>query len=1083
MLLAALILLPTLAFAQVADTPTWQIDAGGEAYLPAAGDNVRGAAVNPATGHLLVASRATGDIKILDATDGSLLGALDMTDVAGGIYAFNEVAVTDGGVIYTANLDLDGANGGVKVYRWADESAAPMVVFDGATNVAGRTGDALGASTGDDDTDYVFLSGSGSTNITVFAVAESDETAGAYVATIAGDLTVASGAARGGIAAYVTEDDDQNSITYVAINGFGTPTQLINLDDPSETYTIATDIVPAATMDVDAVSSDEFAYLAVGPGANEEFYVVDVSDPSDPLLIATTPPVAPETPNPNTQKLGAATFDTVNGQLIGLSTNNAIAAFGIAGQVQFVHNSSFAAMPIDIYVNGELVADDLDYREATTFLDIPALANIGVAVTLGDAANGIDDAFYSIAARLGLEGPVVVVAHGDPGSTDENDAFDFEAFTPGQMMAEDDTMVDLLIYHGSPDAGDVSVGVRGSDDLLVEGLEYTYFAEDYVSVAPALYVLQVRSADTGEVGAEYVAALEGAAGGAAVVLATGFDDSDDEDAPEFGLLIAYPDGTTAMLPRLVSIADAREASGADLAVEGIVTRARGRISYIQDAPVGSDDDPDALAMFSSGGSYFDAIANGDLTMGDEIILVGRRSDFNDLQQINPDTFYVQSRGNMLPEPQLVTLADLAANGEDYESELVRIEGLSINADGDEVFQTGGSGSGKNYAISQGETEEGEVVLRITRNTDSQLEGVAIPAVADFTGIIGDFRGTYQLFPILLADLTEAAPGPMAQVQLIHNSADPSAATIDVSVNGATLGEPGYLDDVDYQTATGYMMLPAGETTLAVLSADGATELFSETVMLEADMSYVAVAAGKVADDDDDSNDFGLFGGDGMPMASGQTTVDVQIFHGTYDAPSIDVRVVESAMLLADDLSFGEFEDYQSLPAAEYTLDVEAADGSAIVSRFSAPLTSFAQKTVTVLATGLLTNEVGAEQTFGLLAVDELGNAMLLPLLSGTDAEVSETPVAFALRGAFPNPSAGQATLAFDLPSAGEVSVDVYDVMGRHVLALPARAFASGAAQSIALDAGSLAAGTYLFRVTAELGSDTQVRTGRLTLVR
>ena len=112
---------------------------------------------------------------------------------------------------------------------------------------------------------------------------------------------------------------------------------------------------------------------------------------------------------------------------------------------------------------------------------------------------------------------------------------------------------------------------------------------------------------------------------------------------------------------------------------------------------------------------------------------------------------------------------------------------------------------------------------------------------------------------------------------------------------------------------------------------------------------------------------------------------------------------------------------------------------------------------------------------------------------GTDAGDRGTPVVqgptvlpteLALKGNAPNPFRGRTTLAFDLPQASDVSVAVFDVMGRQVMALNGGTMAAGSDQTLEIDGSGLASGVYVLRLTA-VGADgtPEVKTGQFTLAR
>ena len=90
---------------------------------------------------------------------------------------------------------------------------------------------------------------------------------------------------------------------------------------------------------------------------------------------------------------------------------------------------------------------------------------------------------------------------------------------------------------------------------------------------------------------------------------------------------------------------------------------------------------------------------------------------------------------------------------------------------------------------------------------------------------------------------------------------------------------------------------------------------------------------------------------------------------------------------------------------------------------------------------------------------------------------------FAHHGPRPNPVRDRTAVAVDLPWPADVRVEVFDVTGRQVLAAEGRVGA-GTGQSVALDAGALPAGLYVYRLTATApGGEAASAAGRLTVVR
>ncbi len=85
-----------------------------------------------------------------------------------------------------------------------------------------------------------------------------------------------------------------------------------------------------------------------------------------------------------------------------------------------------------------------------------------------------------------------------------------------------------------------------------------------------------------------------------------------------------------------------------------------------------------------------------------------------------------------------------------------------------------------------------------------------------------------------------------------------------------------------------------------------------------------------------------------------------------------------------------------------------------------------------------------------------------PVVSQIDASA---PAAFALEGSYPNPTHGATTIRFAVAEASDVTLDVYDVLGRKVATLVDEEMAPGTYR-VEWSASGLPSGTYVYRMRA-----------------
>lgn len=198
----------------------------------------------------------------------------------------------------------------------------------------------------------------------------------------------------------------------------------------------------------------------------------------------------------------------------------------------------------------------------------------------------------------------------------------------------------------------------------------------------------------------------------------------------------------------------------------------------------------------------------------------------------------------------------------------------------------------------------------------------------------------NLFVAMLFTMGTIDAFSQAEIQIIHNAADPAADTVDVYVNGTLT-----LDNFAFRTATSFLPVPSG-TLLDIGVAPGNSTSVNDTlknfpVTLMAGQRYVAVANGVLdpmnfaMNPDAQSTAFTLFIRDNVKnVADSLTLVDFIAVHGSSDAPTVDV-IARNVATLIDNVTYGGISNYLSVPPASYILDVTPGAGTPIVASFEA----------------------------------------------------------------------------------------------------------------------------------------------------
>ncbi|MEM6801805.1 MAG: DUF4397 domain-containing protein [Bacteroidota bacterium] len=754
--------------------------------------------------------------------------------------------------------------------------------------------------------------------------------------------------------------------------------------------------------------------------------------------------------------------------------------FAQTANVQIIHNSPDAlAASVDIYLNAAATpaVTGLSFREATAFLALDAGVSIDVGVAPANSTGPQDirgtvtldpltagENYIAVATGVFIPALFDTTANGEDALN-----FDLKVFTPARQ-AGTSADVDLLVIHGAPDVDSVDVLVANAGNLsLIDDLAFGEF-QGYAAVAPAKYILDITPYnDNSTVVISYFVDLSGLGGGAATVFASGFlDPSANQNRPGFGLFAALADGTVLPLTATGDTADVQvihnsadpDADSVDIYVD-IVTdtikldnvafrTATGFLTLPASYPIdivvagkNSASIADGLATFSptlESGSTNLAIASG-------VLSLGMRSF-----ESNPDG--VDSSFTIL-----FTEGRKATTGAATDLDVTVVHGstdapsVGVNANGgvllDSVAYKDISGyvtiPAAKYRIDVTAANDSATIVAPFFLDASGLGGGAAAVLASgfFTPDNDEDGPAFGLFAVLPSGGNFVALDPVgaARAQVIHNSADPGADTVDIYVN--TFVGVVKLDDVAFRTATGFIDLPAGYPVDIVISSKTSTDITDgeiATIPLTAtDADTLHIIANGVLDpsmfagnQEMVPTDFGLFAlGGSREAARDAGNVDLRVFHGASDAPAVDV-VAFGAGVIVDSAAYTDATGYLELAAASYQLNVtpEGNNGT-VVGSFIADASMLGGGAGIILASGFLSpdDNMGGE-AFGLLLVLADGRAILLSNVTSRDRDLTQND---ALLKAYPNPFSGNATLEYTVDQPGDVSIQVLDMSGRVIM--------------------------------------------------
>lgn len=773
------------------------------------------------------------------------------------------------------------------------------------------------------------------------------------------------------------------------------------------------------------------------------------------------------------------------------------AAVAQNASVQLVHNAPDRLIEfVDVYANGTLLADDFQFRNATTFLSVPPGAT-EVAVAPSTSASA-DEAFFSTGYTLdagdsyfivlsGLTQPQAYLPNPDELPTDFRTLL-LNARTGGSG-------VQFRFANGTPDARSVTFEIRGEGNVA-EDLGYESFSSYrslgtrgtqftvHPATAPSLYY------------GVFPVPLNQFNGTPALIMTSGFIDPFlNQNGPPFRLLtvasngfvdsvspVAVPDAS-ALMQFINNIGDPTLGENVDvfvdggLAIDNMFFRTATGFLSVAGPPI----------QQNTTISVHEPVTGQELASTTLTLIQGRRYVVLLNGVSNPSAF--------APNPE----------GRDTGIDIVVWDGIRLESSAPEDGQVA-------FFNAVTDAPSMDVYWDSRRVTDTSYGDPSSPSYSrippSFEGAIIEAFPASTTFPVLIRhaldwffvqgrayvmvangfiDPESNQNGRQAEIflvtpdglvidlsdrervdlapptfQAIHLTPDPSIGSFKVELNGTIVGDP-----ISFREATPYIQIPTRDVVIRLLDATSDDEIRALSFRAAPSTTRIGTLIGLA-----EPSEF-------LTNPSGRSTqLDFPILLAEYpstpalaapfpinampDGPDYLV-VAPDSQVVADRLPYGRFGDNVTFESRFGPFRIFDAVSDTLIATTTATFGDAVGRPSILALTGFLKpseNQNGP----GYLPLYVLRDGSVFsfpdPQIVSNEAPISSVPSSLSV---YPNPSSDFSTLQFHLNEPGTVQYTVVDAFGRILLESEKLYQASGAG-SVRIDTGSLASGTYFIRL-------------------
>jgi hypothetical protein len=708
--------------------------------------------------------------------------------------------------------------------------------------------------------------------------------------------------------------------------------------------------------------------------------------------------------------------------------------FGQTANVQVIHNALNAPL-VDIYINGNLAFDDIAFRSATSFESVPAGTPISIAIA-SDTSTTAASAFVTFNVTFTANSNNAITAYGIRGDL----ATPFAATLDRAALraASSGTNTALSLFHGSPNAPAIDLEERVLGPIISDfAYEESTGYLNLVSNNPANPIYYFDIYATGATGAAdtilftYRVDLRGFAGKAGRLFASGL--LGNATTP-FGLFVAFDDGQVIELPRedvarvqviQNSLINNNNSSPAvdiwlnnAIRINDLAYRAASPFFYVPAGPTGFDLGA-APSTTTTAASRF-LVRPLKLKNGGNYTIA-----LNGLQQstATPPVFHILPNA-LLSSPDTNLIAVRVLHGVPGAP---NVDALSYLADTTRIIRNLAYGSFTNYIG----LPEATVILDVTatgqRATVVGTNGGNFAGLGGVAGTVfasGRPGGTPAFGLFLAATNGQVVPLPSwARAQIVHNAVAPG-----VDVYYGTTTPSRIVDSISLREATPVFLLPAGSASSLGLKPQGSASTVANIVSFP----LVALSNGTTnyliitGDPASATSPLALStSANGRFRGNNPANVELAFYHGSYDAPAVDIKVNNGPALFSN-VSYRGFGTPISPAAGNYVVDVTRTGNPAALATYRADLSTLGGRSALVWASGYFLGTSNPRfQPWVALA-----NGTTFPLQ--TAVNTIEKDPAIEYTDVVPNPSSDNASIRISLNESRDLKYRVRDLTGRIV---------------------------------------------------